>query len=115
MERELLRLLNSIKEKTGIEVQAVSDNGIYYASTQSEFHQVKEDLLIKDSVVQDDENTYFKFNFSSLKFIGMIKGCGETERNYAKLIISFIELSENKTTWFNCCRQFNKKPYYALC
>lgn len=97
MERELLRLLNQIKEKTGIEVQAVSDNGIYYASTQDEFTQIFSDVFQNDkTIVQANSNTYFKFTFSSVSFIGMIKGSSVIENNYAELIQSFIELSESK-------------------
>lgn len=97
MERELLRVLNAVKEKTAIEVQAVSENGIYYASTQSEFCQIEQELFLEDKpIIQTNKNTYFKFVFSSVKFIGMIKGDGVIENNYAELIQSFIELSENK-------------------
>ena len=37
MERELLRTLFSIKDKTGIDVTVVSESGLHYASTRAEY------------------------------------------------------------------------------
>jgi carbohydrate diacid regulator len=41
-----------------------------------------------------DGRTYFKFNFASTSFIGAIKGCDNTAKNYAYLVASIIENSQ---------------------
>ena len=97
MERELLRILSSIKEKTGLTVQAVSENGLYYASTKQEFIPIDSEISIKDGeVVQKGEFTYFKFSFGGNKFIGLIEGVSKAEINYAHFISSNVELSQAK-------------------
>ena len=99
MERELLRILNSVKDKTGIEVQAISDNGVHYASTKPTFVPIKQEDFSRDSeVFSDGEYTYFKFIFLGIKFLGLIDGCGTHINNYAHLIIGFIEMSQSKNT-----------------
>ena len=98
MERELLRILNSIKEKTLIDMQVVSDNGVYYVSTTQEFIPINQEYFSQENdVIQDEKNTHFKFTFNSVKFIGTIIGNSEVEKNYASLIIGFIEFSQVKT------------------
>ena len=98
MERELLRIFQTVKEKTGIEIQAISENGIYYAITQEEFTVAPQNVFnANEEIVTENGNTYFKFNYGGNKFIGMIKGDNEKERNYATLIIGYVEFSQNKT------------------
>ncbi len=99
MERELLRALNTVKDKTGIKIQVVSENGVYYASTIDEFISVNQDLFSSSNEVGEmDGFTYFKFTFGGNKFIGVIEGVGEEKRNYASLIIGYIEMSQSKNT-----------------
>ena len=99
MERELLRVLRAVKDKTGIEVQAISDSGLYYASTINNFIPVKpEDFSSSNDVFCDTEYTYFKFNFGGSKFLGLIFGTSEHEKNYAHLIIGYIEMSQTRNT-----------------
>ncbi len=99
MERELLRILTVIKEKTNVEVQAVSENGLYYASTKQIFIPLNAEINLVDGEVKSEgEHTYFKFSFAGNKFIGLIDGVGEKETNYAHFIISNIELSQAKHT-----------------
>ena len=98
MERELLRILSVIKEKTGITVQAVSENGVYYASTKEVFIPLKEGVTLQDNeVAVVDDYTYFKFSFAGNKFIALIDGAGDIQTNYAHLIMSNVELSQAKS------------------
>ena len=97
MERELLRVLSSVKDKTGIKIQAVSENGVYYASTIEEFIPISQELFSSAEEVGTIDNlTYFKFNFGGNKFIGIIEGTDQTQKNYASLIIGYIEMSQSK-------------------
>ncbi len=97
MERELLRVLNTVKDKTGIKIQAVSENGVYYASTIGEFIPIVQDwFLSQEDVNQTDTLTYFKFNFGGNKFIGLIEGASESQKNYASLITGYVEMSQSK-------------------
>lgn len=98
MERELLRIFQAVKDKTGIEIQAISENGVYYASTQEEFTVIPPNAFnSSEDVLVLNGNTYFKFNFGGNKFCGMLKCDGEKEKNYATLIIGYVEFSQNKT------------------
>ena len=64
MERELIRVLNAVKDKTGIKIQAVSENGVYYASTIGEFIAIGQDWFSSAKEIGEvDGLTYFKFNF----------------------------------------------------
>ena len=97
MERELSRILLSIKEKTGVEIQAVSECGSYYASTKKEFEKVPSEYFSnQNEIIRENIKTYFKFNFGGIKFIGSLDGDGEWENKYAKLIIGYLEFSQNK-------------------
>ncbi len=99
MERELLRVLNAVKDKTGIEIQAISESGVYYASTKSVFVPLNQEYFSSnDEVFQDAENTYFKFMFGGSKFLGFISGVGSEQKNYAFLIVGYIEMSQSKNT-----------------
>ncbi len=97
MERELSRLLLKVKEKTGMEIQVVSECGTYFASTKKEFIKVPSDYFtLQSDVNSKDGKTYFKFNFGGVKFLGLLEGCGEWEKKYAELIIGYLEFSQNK-------------------
>jgi carbohydrate diacid regulator len=52
---------------------------------------------MQDDIIQDGGNTHFKFSFNGVKFLGTIIGNSEVEKNYATLIIGFIEFSQVKT------------------
>ena len=99
MEKELLGILNTIKNKTNIDVAVVSQNGLIEANTYGEY--VKVPLVTfneqKEPVVVNEENkTCFYFSFNDTDFIGAIEGTGATELNYAVFISSFIENSQVK-------------------
>jgi carbohydrate diacid regulator len=94
MEKELTRILQTIKEKTGLLVQAVSKSGSVYASTLSEFTPIDNDNL--NGVTQSNGKTIFTFKFLGEDFYGLILGDTISERRYAELISSFIEMANVK-------------------
>ncbi|MBQ3234638.1 MAG: helix-turn-helix domain-containing protein [Clostridia bacterium] len=97
MEKELSRVLQGVKEKTGILVQAISENGEYFASTMAEYiADLPSAFTSGASVIQLEGKTYFKFNFGGNLFYAVIGGDGESERRFANLIAGYIELSESK-------------------
>lgn len=108
MERELSRILSSIKEKTGIDIQCVSENGVYYASTREEYFDFPTNIhLRKDEVFASLGHTFFNFNFAGNKFVGAINGENEVSRNYATLISGFIEQSQLKPVDLTYDEQFS--------
>ena len=91
MEKELSRALNNLKEKTGIAVQAVSENGEFFASTISEYQPLPKDLnLTTMPLVQRDGKTYFKFNFGGNLFYAVIFGESQLEKSYVGFISACI-------------------------
>ncbi len=97
MEKELSRILQGIKEKTGILVQASTQSGDIFASTMPEYLSIDSSVLSSPSqIVRNGGRTYFKFLFGGQTFIGVIDGDGEPEKNYASLIIGYVSFSENK-------------------
>lgn len=97
MERELSRILLLVKEKTKIEIQAVSECGTYFASTKKEFSKVPPEYFsLQSDIIEEEGKTYFKFNFGGVKFIGFFDGCGDWEKKYAELIVGYLEFSQNK-------------------
>ncbi|MBO7214912.1 MAG: helix-turn-helix domain-containing protein [Clostridia bacterium] len=98
MEKELSRVLQAIKEKTGILIQSISENGEYYASTMAEFEPNLENAFAQSGeLIQTDGKTYFKFNFGGNLFYAVIVGDTSVEKRYANLIAGLIESSENKS------------------
>lgn len=51
-----------------------------------------------EQVTDDGENTFFRFLYKNVGYIGVIKGAGKTERNYALLLPSFVESYFEKET-----------------
>lgn len=108
MERELSRIMSAVKEKTGIEIQSVSECGTYYASTKKEFIKVPPEYFAAVSdIIQIDGKTYFKFNFGGIKFMGLIDGDSECEKKYAGLITGYVEFSQNNTQSLSYDEQLN--------
>ena len=108
MERELSRILTSIKEKTGIDIQCISENGVHYASTKEEYFDFPLNIHVgRDALPTQDGHTFFKFNFATNKFIGAIEGDGEVSRNYATLIAGLIESSQLKPVELTYDEQFS--------
>ena len=108
MERELSRILTSIKEKTGIDIQCISENGVYYASTKEEYFDFPINIHVgRDVLPTVDGHTFFKFNFGANKFIGAIEGDDEVSHNYATLISGYIESSQLKPVDLTYDEQFS--------
>ncbi len=86
MERELYGILTAIKDKTGIEIAVLSEDGVKEASTFSSYIPLDYSLIKScgSDVLVDTENdkTYFKFVFNGIKYIGGINGSTKNENNY---------------------------------
>ena len=99
MEKELLGILNTIKNKTNIDVAVLSQNGLIEVNTYGEYVKVPSVTFNeqKDPVTLTNENkTCFYFNFNGTNFTGVIDGASNVELNYAVFISSFIENSQIK-------------------
>ena len=103
MERELQRILFSIKEKMGIDIVATSINGEFEVSTINDFVELnfnknaKTDKELK--VLKEDKKTYFSFNFNGVKFVGALLGDSLEYLNYSLLIGSYIENNQTKSSY----------------
>ncbi len=49
-----------------------------------------------EGLTDDGEYTYFRFLYRGVGYVGVLKGAGETERNYARLLPSYIESFADK-------------------
>ena len=99
MQRELLRILITIKEKTGISVTAISHDKSIDVSTFSDYFKILDKYLKKVEdifTVKEESKTYFNFTFSGVKFIGCIDGDNEISYNYAVFIKDYIENNQIK-------------------
>lgn len=94
MNREILKILTAIKDKTDICVAVLSEDGSIDISTFKEYFPLhKEDFKsTSEMFLKPMENrTVFKFTFSNKNFIGTIKGCDEVSLNYATFIKDYLE------------------------
>ncbi len=94
MNRELLKLINSIKEKTGISMAVLSEDSSIDISTFDNYFPLSHEDFKKTKETSLDENenrTVFKFSFGGENFIGAIKGTSEISINYSTLIKEFLE------------------------
>lgn len=108
MQRELSRIILSVKEKTGIEIQVVSECGTYFASAKKEFIEVPVEYFSNQiGIIQGKGKTFFKFSFGGVKFIGLFDGDGAWEKKYAQLIIGYLEFSQNKSEKLGFEEQLN--------
>ncbi len=99
MQRELIRILTSVKEKTGISVTATSQDKTIDVSTFSDYFKILDKYLKKtDEVfaVKEENKTYFKFSFSGVLFVACIDGVNEVSHNYAIFIKDYIENNQVK-------------------
>ena len=99
MNRELLRILTLIKDKTGIEIAVISQDGSIDISTFNEYFSISYKDLIGESDVYNDvknKRMLFKFKFGGKLFVGAIKGNSNVYSNYAVFIKDMIENSQNK-------------------
>ncbi len=94
MERELERILHNIKQKTGISIDCVSENGLISASTSKEYVPITPNEFKDVYQSAYEDRTYFKFGFANTAFVGAVSGHDKTAKNYANLIVSIIENSQ---------------------
>ena len=98
MDSELNILLNSIKEKTGIDITVYVESMKYVISTCEEPRPLMPSDPSFDGVFADASlnRTFFRLKYKNARLTGMIDGVGETEKNYAFLILNLIENSSNR-------------------
>lgn len=98
MDLEMKTILQSLKEKTGLEIGVFSETMKYTANTRSDGQIVHPSRWDFEEVLADQVTgkTFFRIRYHSASLIGFIDGTGETERNYATLIASLIENSTGK-------------------
>lgn len=89
MDKELFWILNFVKERTKIEVDAISLDGVNYATTFKEGKQ--SEVKSVNSITAMGGFTYFPFTYNKIKYVGAIEGEGEKYSNYASLISALIE------------------------
>ena len=93
MDSELTIILKQIKNKTGIDIDAYAETMKFSATTRDEPDWVLPSVADFTDVFSDEKNgkTFFYFRFRNANLIGSVSGAGEIERNYAYLIMSFLE------------------------
>ena len=98
MDSELNILLNSIKEKTGIDITVFAESMKYVVGTGNNVKPVAPSDPEFETIYADAANrcTFFRMKYKNARLIGMINGTGETEKNYAYLILNLIENSSNR-------------------
>ena len=97
MDSDLTGILKQIKLKTGIDVDAYAETMKFSATTREEPDWVlpsERDFTEVYSDIKNDK-TFFYFRFRNANLIGSISGSGETEKNYAYLIMSLLEGSSS--------------------
>lgn len=80
---ELEKIAQGISEKLGIELS-------FYAENARPVGQPVCDKQF-EGVTDDGDHTFFRFLHKGVGYIGCVRGAGETERNYALLLPSYIE------------------------
>lgn len=99
MQRELLRILTSVKEKTGISVTAISRDKSIDVSTFSDYFKIQDRHLKTSEEVyacKEELKTYFNFTFSGVKFVACIEGIDKVSYNYAVFIKDYIDNNQVK-------------------
>lgn len=80
---ELTRIAKQISEKLGLTFS-------YYPENIKPTSGAVCDRQF-EGVIDDGSNTFFRFLFNSVGYIGVLAGAGDVERNYAALLPSYIE------------------------
>ena len=80
---ELEKVAKQITEKLGLSFSYYAEN------TRPKTGAVCDRQF--EGVIDDGSNTFFRFLFKSVGYIGVLSGASETERNYAALLPSYIE------------------------
>ena len=98
MDSELNILLNSLKEKTGIDIVVFAEGMKFVISTDNSTSILMPTDKNFTGVYPDVStgNTYFKIKYKNANLIGYVKGVGRVEKNYALLICELIESSTGR-------------------
>ena len=98
MDSELTSILKSIKQKTGIDIDAYAETMKFSATTRDEVDWVLPADTSFTEVFADEAagKTFFNFRFRNAKLIGSISGTGEKEKNYAFFIMSILDSTSEK-------------------
>jgi len=98
MDSELSLLINSIKEKTGINVSVYSESLKYFITTDGKAEVALPSKTDFEGIFTDEKQgkTYFRLKYRNAKLVGMVDGVNETSKNYAYLLLNLIENSSNK-------------------
>ncbi len=96
--KRLSAILNSVTQRTGIEITAFSDN-MKYVITNSDTPPVMPNRTDFSQIYssQKQNRTFFRFRFSGVNFMGSIEGSDKSSENYAYLITSLIENYKDET------------------
>ena len=85
---ELEKVVKQISEQLGLSFS-------YYAENRRPATGVVCDRQF-EGVADDGSNTFFRFLFKGVGYIGVLTGAGEQERNYATLLPAYIESFSEK-------------------
>lgn len=90
MNSELSAVIATVKQKTGIGVEIVNPMASQDISDNVSYSLNR---LQSGNVFVDEQgsDTYFKFRFKDFDYVGKISGATNIEKNYAYLMISYIE------------------------
>ena len=100
MQREIYRIITTIKEKTGILVSVLSEDKDIDVSTFNDYFKISDRYLkSKQEVItsREENKTYFKFTFNGIKCTACIDGVDKISLNYANFIKDYIEANQVKT------------------
>ena len=93
MEKDLAIALRTLKQKTGIAVDAYSSSFTHIYSSGEKI-PFEFDGSYTDGLQDKKQNaTLFRFRFKKETYYGVISGAGEVERNYAMFICAHLENS----------------------
>lgn len=93
MDKELIHTLRTLKQKTDISVDVYSSNFSYLYSSGDKIPFSYRGNSIDGMQDKKQNVTVFKFKFKKDVYFGLIKGCGEVERNYALFLCGHLENS----------------------
>lgn len=98
MDSELTIILKMIKQKTGLDIDAFSESMKFTATTRANADLKTPSVPKLDEVYSDAAvgKTFFSFRFRNANLIGSIDGVGESEKNYAYLLIALLEGNSSK-------------------
>lgn len=98
MDSELTSILKSVKQKTGIDIDAYAETMKFSATTREEADWVLPSETSFNEIYTDEKcgKTFFNFRFRNAKLIGSINGTSPVEKNYAYFIMSILDSSGEK-------------------